>query len=376
MKKDSIKKIGAIALALVLSTSAVFVTSCTDDDSDGNETDGNVISDIEQANDSEGESTEKTEETEETEETEQTIDIDSITFTDEERSQGYAFRDSFLIIINDNAMVEYNYQGAPWYENKENIKKVIVMKGVTNISQNAFSGCEYIKTIAIPDSVTNIDDGAFADSIGLISITVDANNEHYSNDEYGVLFNKDKTTILQYSVADKRTSYTIPDSVICMREYAFENSDNLTSITIPNGITEISRGAFSNCSALTKVTIPNSVTSIDNFAFEKCKNMAEITIPNSVTDMGEYTFGGCSALKEVNIPDSVTTIGKYAFQNCTGITKVTIPASVTRINRKAFVECSSLEIINFGGSEAQWNEIKKDEEWDERAGAYTVNFGA
>ena len=40
------------------------------------------------------------------------------------------------------------------------------------------------------------------------SITVDVNNQHYASDD-GILYNKDKTTLIQYTTGNKRKSYSV-----------------------------------------------------------------------------------------------------------------------------------------------------------------------
>ena len=57
------------------------------------------------------------------------------------------------------------------------------------------------------------------------------------------------------------------------------------------------------------------------------------------------------------IPANTTTIGKEAFANCINMVYVVIPATVTSIEEGAFSGCSNLIGINFGGSEAQWQEL-------------------
>ncbi len=57
------------------------------------------------------------------------------------------------------------------------------------------------------------------------------------------------------------------------------------------------------------------------------------------------------------IPANTTTIGKEAFANCISMVYAVIPATVTSIEEGAFSGCSNLIGINFGGSEAQWQNI-------------------
>ena len=167
---------------------------------------------------------------------------------------------------------------------------VTIPNSVTSIGSCAFYSCDNLTSITIPNSVTSIGDGAFEDCNNLASITVNSNNNNYSSQD-GVLFNKNKTTLIQYPIGNTRTSYTIPNSVTSIGDSAFNFCYKLTSVTIPNSVTSIGDFAFEDCSSLTSVTIPNSVTSIGRYAFHRCDNLTSVTIPNSVTSIGDHAFG-------------------------------------------------------------------------------------
>ena len=95
-----------------------------------------------------------------------------------------------LTISGTGDMYYWDYGSyAPWYSNRSSIKTVVIGDSVTSIGDYAFRGCT-----------------------GLTSITVKEGNPNYSSDEYGVLFNKDKTLLIQYPIGNTRTSYTILDS--------------------------------------------------------------------------------------------------------------------------------------------------------------------
>ncbi|MCI6770805.1 MAG: leucine-rich repeat domain-containing protein, partial [Oscillospiraceae bacterium] len=91
------------------------------------------------------------------------------------------------------------------------LTSVTIGDSVTSIGNYAFWSCDSLTSITIPDSVTSIGDGAFESCDSLTSITVDSANKYYSDDGYGVLFNKDKTTLIQYPIGNSRSSYSIPD---------------------------------------------------------------------------------------------------------------------------------------------------------------------
>ena len=177
-----------------------------------------------------------------------------------------------------------------------------------------------ITSIIIPKNVENIDAQLFNEN-SLQEIIVDNENKCYSSVN-GVLFDKDKKTIIAYPTEKSGESYEIPDSV-----------------------TSIGDGAFYGCTSLTSITIPDSVTSISNVAFWECSSLTSVTIPDSVTSIGEGTFAECSSLTSVTIPDSVTSIGEGAFTECTGLTSIVIPEGVKEIKENPFPMCYSLQGI-------------------------------
>ena len=192
---------------------------------------------------------------------------------------------------------------------------------VTSIGDGAFERCTSLTTITIPASVTSIGNGAFRDCSHLEAINVDGSNLYYSSDG-GVLFNKNKTTIITYPKSKSGTSYDIPASVTTISDYAFEDCVTLTSITIPTGVTTIGKNTFAGCSELTAIIIPFGVTTIGGSAFWQCSHLTSVTIPASVTTIYNYAFSDCSRLTTVTIGSGVTSIGQDAFWGCTSVTDV------------------------------------------------------
>ena len=259
-----------------------------------------------------------------------------------------------------------------WDSNRENIKNVIINNGVTSIGNYTFSDCRSLTNITIPNSVTSIGDYAFygcenlinitipnsVTSIGnfafcmctsLTSINVDSNNEKYMSDN-GVLYTKDKKTLIQYPSKKEKTEYIILQGTTSIGNYAFHYCTNLTNITIPNSVTSIGDDAFYICTNLINITIPNSVTSIGYRAFYLCKSLTNITIPDGVISIKNQTFYCCESLTRLIIPSSVISIGDYAFHYCTNLTNITIPNSVTSIGDNAFYGCENLINITIPNS--------------------------
>ena len=131
------------------------------------------------------------------------------------------------------------------------LTSVTIPHSVTSIGEYAFYDCKSLTSVTIPGSVTSIGLYAFASCTSLTGIWVAEGNSHYANDASGVLFNKDKTTLVQCPGAF--AAYTIPDSVTSIGDNTFDHCTSLTSVTIPDGVTSIGWRAFSNCTSLTDV---------------------------------------------------------------------------------------------------------------------------
>jgi len=241
-----------------------------------------------------------------------------------------------LVSIGDNAFCQCSY-----------LKEIKIPDSVTSIGDNAFSGCEYLKEIIIPDSVTSIGEAAFS-GYRLERIIVGENNANYTADD-GVLFDKQKTTIIICPSAKECASYTIPDGVTSIGNCAFELCRFLKEIAIPDSVTSIGKCAFYNCNNLLSIEMPDSVTIIGKGAFANCENLETAEISEAVTSIGESVFEDCRAIKEINVPDGVTSIGKNAFQGCRNLVKIKLPAGLTSIGERAFLGCDVLESIEIPG---------------------------
>ena len=77
------------------------------------------------------------------------------------------------------------------------LTSVVIPDSVTSIGEGAFEKCELFSSVEIPNSVTSIGFGAFAFCSMLTDISVSSDNLAYSSYD-GVLFDKNKTLLLQY----------------------------------------------------------------------------------------------------------------------------------------------------------------------------------
>lgn len=274
--------------------------------------------------------------------------------------------DGVLTISGQGEMADWFTNTVPWkdYKNSGKITRVIIHEGVTSVSTKAFVSCESLeyafipssmkdidgftacsslksinlpegletigiqsfcdcdslKTVTIPSSVNSIGFGAFEWCDSLTEIKVKSNNAYFT-DINGVLYNKDKTKIIQYPKAKTQTSYIIPSSVTTVGRDAFEECENLKSIILPEKLTSIEESAFSS-SGIKTIEIPAGVTTISRSAFNS-SFIESIVLPNNIVKIDEMAFRNCKNLKKIfiqnpqcEIDDSFGTIcSNLAFEN-------------------------------------------------------------
>lgn len=187
----------------------------------------------------------------------------------------------------------------------------------------------------------------------IAAISVDPENENFHTED-GVLYSKDKKTIVAFPPAKKafNDSYLagvkiigdgafsccdcivelkIPDSVVEIGDLAFEGCERLNYIYIPNSVVSMGKGVFS-CSSLKTVVLSKNIKNLDTMYgydaegegfFEACE-IANISLPDGVEYIGECTFNSCKKLKTVYIPASVKEIGDYAFSGCDSLEEVIV----------------------------------------------------
>ena len=172
----------------------------------------------------------------------------------------YLSVDGTLTVSIEGDMSNYDEGETPWDLQRDDIKKIVIKKGVSRIGDLAFGGCRNLTSVEIPNSVKSIGVRAFVECI------------------------------------------------------------HIPSIEIPNSVTSIEEQAFSRCDALTSIEIPNSVTSIGHQAFYNCYRLASVTIGNSVTDIAKEAFYALPALTSItfkgsNPPNSLENVFKAPNEN-------------------------------------------------------------
>jgi len=288
-----------------------------------------------------------------------------------------------------------------------NLTHIDIPNSATTIEQNAFFACEKLETVKIGNSLNEINNDAFNSCESLKSIVIPP-SVNYIKDN--VFFN-----------CTHMSSVTLNNGVKTIGENAFGNCVSLTSIKLPESLTYIATNAFTNCKQLTIVSteygdfktdlygdifimynnsnsmvfnvrdaINNEIwytttddekliltdesnlnvtheytrgkgvinfvdqiqlTNINEELFMGQKNLSTIQIPLTVTRIYESAFAECISLNSVKLTNNdienthIEIIDKYAFKNCHSLTYIILPQSITGIEEGAFENCEMLNNI-------------------------------
>ncbi|MBQ7876095.1 MAG: leucine-rich repeat protein [Clostridia bacterium] len=246
----------------------------------------------------------------------------SINSIAEEIEVDWRIKDNALIITGKGEMLDYgkyaNYTSVrytdtyirhvPWGNERENIKEIIVDKGITKIGNIAFQECVEVENVELPKGLKEIGSGAF-------------------------FFCK------------KLASIELPVTLEVIGPSAFSKTA-LESIYIPRNVNSIGMRAFEECNSLERIEVDENnehYTSVDGVLFSK-----------DMTVLYEYPEAG---LDEYTIPSGVKRIEDRAFSEALDLKVIEIPSSVTEIGKDAFYRCKSLQVINYEGSKEDWLKI-------------------
>lgn len=291
------------------------------------------------------------------------------------------------------------------------IEHLVVSEGIRRIGGEAFYSMPYLMALSLPSTLDTLSPSAFAGTTELYQIYLDG-SAHFTLDN-GVLYDAGKTVMYKYPLCKSyeesplyETSYTVPDGVRTIEEYAMFYALgleelvlpaglrtistlgaayclNLAEINLPEGLETLGIGALSTNISLKNVTIPASVrqlgeqlndgsgyiykgvffecqslesaafapgsllTSVGDSLFGYCYSLVSVTGFPAVSSIGPAGFLYCTALKTLDLSAlTVTTLGASAFRMCGNLTGVQLPATLTAVEPRTFYGCASLTSAN------------------------------
>ena len=324
--------------------------------------------------------------------------------------------------------------GGSLFSSCYSLSEVVMNSKATELPGWMFANCHSLTEITIPAAVSSIGGYCFINS-GLQSISVDPANPFLTARD-GVLFDANMTKVIIYPDKRDETVFVVPATVTAIEKGQINGAQYLKELIFEEGETPLVIGAdaLSGMKSLVKVELPDRLVSIGEYAFEECKSLMMINIPANMTEssFGNNAFYGCEKLFEiynesaleitagtgdfggltanalnvytptsgqsqfntdengfitlaqvdgdkttvylvgytgsateiiipsnvdviykmafananitkVEIPEGIVEIGDSAFEDCEYLTEVVIPSTVNKIGKKAFRYCESLK---------------------------------
>lgn len=249
---------------------------------------------------------------------------------------------------------------SPWKDYCEQITKVVLENGVTSVGEYAFSSradvaYSNLSSVIFPDSVTNLNMYAFR---GCSSLTELVLNEGLETIEMGAL---SSTGLTEITIPSTVTNIDISNQTVIMGTPF--GGESLASINVKEGNITFSsdNGVLYNkekTSLLcypcgkeeTQFIVPSSVSNIASGAFCKCSHLEKIVLPEGVESMASFVFFNSASLREVIVKSSIMSGGYGSFENCKDV-KVTILDRAC--NMDELMLYGDITICGYPGSTAQ-----------------------
>ena len=235
------------------------------------------------------------------------------------------------------------------------------------------SGSAYIHLYYTKEYVDNGEDYSTVKTISINNTQAGAVGENGGTTGYDLNAGAGGDYI--YMHADKSQGWIVVNSVSenrCVITDFDGPKSAFTSITIPvsingkvlEGFSSMNFGGFTNLETMTFLenTIISQMPSMQGCSKFKHVNTGSVNdqTPLSMTSISAYAFAG-TAIETINMP-SVTSIGEHAFEDC-GIKQATLSSFLMEIGTYAFYNCNSLTDIYFDGTQQQWGNVIKGENW-------------
>ena len=288
----------------------------------------------------------------------------------------------------------------PWQEIADQIEKVVIGEGITNLGSRAFCYCDNLKEVNISSTCTSYGSMSFAYCPKLKSVVVAATSvwqvneysfsnydsctlyvpagkvDYYKND---IIFGMFSKVVGAYIVT---VDAGMENGTVLIDNYAIDEGGSFTIIPKPadgyvvgkvlangNAVDDYGTGIYTVFNVTSNVLVSAEFSKVAQIEYDFTYNIisgteveitgytgseTEITIPGTIVDNGvEYTVTKIadqaflnSGIATVSIPNTVTSIGTEAFRDCAKLAEINIPDKVTEIGGGLFNGCSSLTKVN------------------------------
>lgn len=248
------------------------------------------------------------------------------------------FSDSVRNVRAYSFFRDYDGTGEDNFDNIETIK----FNKVEKIGAYAFANRNAIKEVNLPSTLKEFSSTAFNFCEKIEKYTIKDCDAYTVQD--GVLFTKDKKTIVAYPTNREKHTYKIPDGTENLGDYAFSYCMSLHEIELPDSLVTLGDYCFYMTGTLVgALNFGEKLKSIGKYCFSNCAGIEEITFTdNTITEIPAGAFKILDGTYEFIIPEGVTKIGEDAFRETAYITYVKVPSTVKEIDKRAFYDMDDL----------------------------------
>ena len=236
--------------------------------------------------------------------------------------------------------VAYKYKGTMSFGTK-----IVLDEGTVSVCENAFKNYYMMTSITIPNSVTEIGENAFTGCSGLTSISIKCTSA--PEDLFKSCTAVEKLEVGVATLASSPLGMTLAGS--------------LKEVNILDGVKEIGADAFKDCTNLERVSFESAegllgITFGNGYANPLCQNkvlnigdkiVSELVIPESVTSVNNYALFNCRSIKKVTGGENVKSIGVGAFSGNVKLSELHLGSSVKKIGNEAFSQCPLTTIYSY-----------------------------
>ena len=219
-----------------------------------------------------------------------------------------------LWIYGRGTMMNYTEGNRPpWYAIRQDIRGVVVERGVVNVGARAFEDCPNLESVMLSGDVKRISAGAFRNCYALDEILTPRVLTHWRAEMFGIphdnaLYVGDKA--LQNTIVSK-TWCLFDDEFFVMNGTLVEYIGHKREVTIPKGIKEIGPMAFEDTPVET-VHFPETLERIGVCAFQRT-HLKKVTLPAGLRTVAEWAFHDIPELEQVTLLGSRVEIADTAF---------------------------------------------------------------
>lgn len=257
--------------------------------------------------------------------------------------------DKYSVLEGSTTIKQNAFSFTPW---QRSLNEIHLPNSIKRIEQGAFAFCEFSE-VSLPESLEYIGQGIFIDCTNLKQVTIPShlsmmegnpflnknyeliNNSSYFTIQNKILFSSSQSKII--SCLDTKSIKLKIGGANTIGPYSFACC-KAKEIVIEPSVKVIEERAFNNA-CIERIILPNSLVEIKQYAFEMCLNLSEITIPSSTRIIGDCAFWGC--LNRVIINSRDIKIGRDAFHS-DKLSKIIVPRGCLDYYRSILPNYSSI----------------------------------